>query len=48
MPLNACADCQVKDGQDKHPTGSMNEESELVTDIFICAKYEDKAARDLR
>lgn len=48
MPLNTYAHCLVKDGQDKHLTVSTDAQSELLIGYLVCAKYQDKAARDLR
>lgn len=49
MPLNTYAHCLVKDGQDKHLTVSTNAPSEeLLIGYLVCAKYQDKATRDLK
>lgn len=38
-----------KHGQDKHLTVSMNAWSgEILIDYFMCEKYQDKAARNLK
>lgn len=49
MSLNTCAHCMIKLGPDKHLIVSTNAQSgELLIDCFMCAKYQDKAARNLK